>query len=643
MAEPALERARRTYSLEHWSGGHFDVGPGGVLLARPRGAGGPAIRLTEVVEALRREGFAPPVLLRLADILHHRVAALDTAFREAMAGAAYRGGYTPVYPVKVNQQRSVVEQILAAPGARVGLEAGSKPELLAVLALAPEGSDIVCNGYKDPEYVRLALIGERMGHRVHLVIEKGSELDLIEGEARAMGLRPRLGVRVRLASLGAGNWQNTGGPKAKFGLTAAQTLETVERLRGLGWLDRLELLHFHMGSQIANIRDIQGGLREGARVYVELHRAGVPIRTVDVGGGLGVDYEGTRSRSFCSINYGLGEYARNVVHALGEACDRHRLPHPRIMTEAGRALTAHHAVLVTEVIDSEPAPGEATPPAPEPGSPAILRDLWQGLQDLSRRSVLEIWHDAQYQVAEARSMFVHGLLDLRQRALAEDLYFAVCRAIRPLLRPDRRAHRAVLDELDELLADKYFCNFSVFQSAPDVWGIRQVFPIVPLHRLDEPPSRRAVIEDLTCDSDGRIDRYVDSEGVDSTLPVHPLRPGEPYLLGIFLVGAYQEILGDMHNLFGDTHAVDVHLDPQAPGGFRFDPPEPGDTVAEVLRYVHLDPDALHRRYGSKLAAADVPPEEAGHLLQTLEEGLRGYTYLEDWQAAGQGPPRGRDS
>ncbi|MFA7098203.1 MAG: biosynthetic arginine decarboxylase, partial [Gammaproteobacteria bacterium] len=560
MTNWTIQEARETYNIAHWGNGYVDTNDRGHLVVRPdRRSDRPGIDLYELAEEIKGAGLTLPVLVRFTDILHDRIDTLCGAFARAMEVDDYRGRFTAVYPIKVNQQRRVVEEILAHGGARVGLEAGSKPELMAVLALADQrGGVVVCNGYKDREYIRLALIGLQLGHRVHIVVEKLSELELVIQEAQNLQVKPLLGVRVRLASIGAGKWQNTGGEKAKFGLSAAQVLRMVNRLTEVGMLDALQLLHFHLGSQIANIRDVQRGLREAARYYAELHRLGARIATVDVGGGLGVDYEGTRSRSFCSMNYSVQEYANNVVHVLWEICAAEGLPHPDIITESGRAMTAHHAVLITNVIDVEQVPGNGIAPAGD-DEPLIIQDLWQALASLSSRSALETYHDAVHWLSEAQAMYTHGVLTLEQRARIEHLYFAICREVRPLLQATTRAQREAVDELNEKLADKYFCNISVFQSIPDVWAIDQIFPIVPLHRLDERPDRRVVIQDLTCDSDGRIDHYVDREGVEATLPLHAIQPGKPYLLGIFMVGAYQEILGDMHNLFGDTDSVNVEL------------------------------------------------------------------------------------
>ncbi|HEB92357.1 MAG TPA: biosynthetic arginine decarboxylase [Gammaproteobacteria bacterium] len=630
-----IQKARDIYNLAHWGDGYFDIADNGHLNTFPA-RDGHGIDLHALTGEIRQVGLALPVLVRFSGILHDRVARLCGAFTKAMQTHGYGGGYTAVYPIKVNQQQSVVRELLDAADEkriRVGLEAGSKPELMAVLALSTSnGGRIICNGYKDREYIRLALIGQRLGHHIILVLEQPSELALIIRESRALGVTPRLGVRVRLASIGRGNWQNSGGEKAKFGLSAQQLLAAVAQLREAGLLDALELLHCHMGSQLANIRDIQRGLRECARYYAELHRQGVGIHCVDVGGGLGVDYEGTRSRSDCSMNYSLQEYANNVVHTLREVCRAEGLPQPHIITESGRALTAHHAMLITEVTDVEQAVSGTPIAPPADGEAQILRDLWQGLQELSTpganpRAVVEIYHDAVHWLAEAQTLYVHGVLDMAAKARAEEIYFATCAQLRQRLNPGIRAQHEILGELNEKLADKYFCNFSLFQSMPDVWAIEQVFPIVPLHRHEETPDRRGTLQDITCDSDGRIDRYVDGEGLQSSLPLHAPRDGEPYWLGIFLLGAYQEILGDMHNLFGGTNAVDVRLD--ADGRHHLTHIQHGDTVAAVLRHVHFEPAWLLDSYRTQLAATTLPAQTQAAYLAELEAGLSGYTYLED--------------
>ncbi len=617
--------SRQLYSIANWGEGYFDVADNGHLLVRPRRDEGPAIDVFALAESLAEADLHLPVLLRFREILHDRVDRMCGAFNAAIEQTDYQGRYHCVYPIKVNQQRTVIEQIIRHGGERVGLEAGSKPELMAVLGMAPAGGLIVCNGYKDREYIRMALIGRRLGHRIYLVIEKPAELDLILQEAADLDVEPLLGLRVRLATLGAGNWQNSGGEKAKFGLSASQILDMVERLRVAGRLDALRMLHFHLGSQIANVRDIQRGLGEVGRFYQELHDMGAPLDVIDVGGGLGVDYEGTRSRSYYSVNYSITEYALNVVRCIAEACRERGLPEPDIITESGRALTAHHAMLITNVIDAETAP-RGTPAAPAEDAALILHDLWEILENPRERPALECYHDAANWLAEAQAQYAHGVLSLAERAYAEQMYYAVCRRLLPLLDDRIRPQRELVDELRQALADKYFCNLSLFQSLPDVWGIGQIFPILPIHRLDEAPRQRATLCDLTCDSDGQISQYVDGAGIEASLPVHDLKSDEPYLLGFCMVGAYQEILGDMHNLFGDTDAVDVELDGN--GGWRLIDPEQGDRADELLRYVHLAPETLLASYESKLSViADADEREQFRV--ELADGLSGYTYLED--------------
>lgn len=613
--------ARELYNLPYWGEGYFDVNHLGHVTVRPYRERSPgAIDLYELAQRLPQEGLQLPVLVRFCDILHDRVDALTGAFAEVIQELGYKGSYTAVYPIKVNQQREVIEEIVKHGGTRVGLEAGSKPELAAVLGMAPDGATIVCNGYKDRDYIRRALIGQKLGHKVYIVIEKLSEVPLVLEEARKLNVEPMVGLRVRLSSAGSSMWQNTGGEKSKFGLSCSQVLDALNRLKEGGRISCIRMVHFHLGSQVANVQDIQRGMREAARFYAELRSLGAPIDMVDVGGGLGVDYEGTRSRSYCSMNYSQREYARNILRTLQEVCAESGHPEPSVISESGRALTAHHAVLITNVIDHESAPSEEAH-APEKDSPAILRDLYALSNGIGQRGALECLHDAGSLLSEAQAQYTHGNLTLTQRAYAERTYAAVLRAAIPRLDPNIRSHREALEELKEKLAEKYFCNFSVFQSVPDAWAIEQVFPILPIHRLNERPAIRANLCDLTCDSDGRIDHYVDRGGLEPTLPLHALKEGEDYLLAFFMVGAYQEILGDMHNLFGDTNAVNVILDGK--GGWFMEGAEQGDRTDELLRYVHLAPEELAQTYKRKVEAAKLPAE----LLKELEAGLTGYTYL----------------
>ena len=627
----SLDRARHTYSIPYWSEGYFDVDAQGRMVVRPRGAGGPELALPEVVAKATDAGLKLPLLLRFSDILGDRLGKLQAAFGRAMKELDYQGGYTAVYPIKVNQHRGVAGELAAAGGEGFGLEAGSKPELMAVLGLARPGSLVICNGYKDREFIRLALVGRKLGLETFIVIEKPSELAMVIEEAKSLDVKPGLGVRLRLASLGAGKWQNSGGDKAKFGLSPRQVLDLVERLKAADMLDTLQLLHFHMGSQISNVRDIANGMREAVRYFVELTRLGCNVRFMDSGGGLGVDYEGTRSRGFCSINYGLDQYAHTLVQPLAEACAEEGIAPPRMVTEAGRAMTAHHAVMVVNVSEVERAP-EGQVPRSDDDEPSVVRHLRETHAALGERPALELFHEAQHHLAEGQALYALGQITLRHRARLDDLFYAIAHAVRERLTAQERSHRDVLDELNERLVDKYFVNFSVFESIPDVWAIDQVFPIVPIARLDEVPDRRGVIADLTCDSDGRIDSYVESESLDSSLALHSPREGESYRLGIFMVGAYQETLGDIHNLFGDTDTANVELGEG--GGYSVSRQRKGDTTDVMLDYVGYDLNELRIAYKAKVDAAGLPPAEAAKLLVDLETGLTGYTYLHEENASG---------
>lgn len=625
MTNWSQAQARARYNIPQWSEGYVDVNAAGNLTVQPF-KNGVAVDLHALSSRLAKEGLELPVLLRFTDILRDRVDSLTGAFAQVIAEYEYRGQYTAVYPIKVNQQKSVVEAIIHHGGERVGVEAGSKPELAAVLGLALPGSVIVCNGYKDRAYIRRALIGQKLGHRVYIVVEKLSELPLVIEESKNLDVAPLVGLRVRLANMSESTQQNTGGEKSKFGLTTPQVLLALEMMQKAGLSDAVRMVHFHLGSQVANVQDVARGMREASRFYVELRRLGAPIDVVDVGGGLGVDYEGTRSRSHCSMNYSLREYARSIVRTLQEICAESGEPEPGLISESGRALTAHHAVLIANVVDSEVI-GSPSIAKPAADAPAVLHELFDALNEIAERGPLESLHEAETLLAEAHAHYAEGKLTLRQRAWSEQATHAVARAVIPLLDQGIRAHREAVEMLRERLSAKYFCNFSVFQSMPDAWAIDQVFPILPIHRLNEAPTEWARLCDLTCDSDGRLDSYVDREGITSTLALHTLREGEPYLLGFFMVGAYQEILGDIHNLFGDTNAVNVVLDASAPEGWRLEGPEYGDRTDELLRYVHLAPEGLTEAYRRKLAASELPPASRDALLAELEAGLTGYTYL----------------
>jgi len=619
-----IAQSRALYNIEHWSEGYFDINQNGEVTVSPTPKQS-AISLYQLVQDLKTQGFYLPILVRFPRILHHRVERLYNAFNTAMQQEDYNAKYTAVYPIKVNQQHQVIEAILKT--GQTGLEAGSKSELMAVLALAPKNGIVICNGYKDREYIRLALMGQQMGIQTYLVIEKASELKLILEEANNLEVVPRLGIRVKLASIAKGKWQDSGGEKSKFGLNSAQILDIIALISDAGFINSLQLMHFHIGSQIPNIRDIQKGLNEAGRYYAELRALGVPIHTVDVGGGLGIDYEGMRSRRPCSINYNIQEYANNVVYEFKNICNTLNLPQPNIITETGRAITAHHAVLITNIIDIEAISDTMTVQSASTTDPDIIQDLWHQLNNINQYSALEVYHNAVYWLSEVHTMFSYGVITLRQRAHAEQLYYAICWQVRDLLQtnPHARAYREVLDELNDKLADKYFGNFSLFQSVPDAWAIDQLFPIVPLHRLNEYPSRRATLQDLTCDSDGQFKNYVSSDGIDTSLPVHTLIPNEPYLMGIFLIGAYQEILGDMHNLFGDTHSVNINI--IADGSYELITPIKGDTVQKMLNYVNFDTNQLLDNYNNSLQKATLSTEQKQLYLQELKAGLENYTYL----------------
>ena len=630
-----LERIRAEYNVKHWSQGFYGIDDNGEVYVSPRSDADHQVPLSHIVNQLEQRNIGLPALVRFPQIVHQRVHSICNAFNQAIDEYQYENHYLLVYPIKVNQQKEVVDEILASQAQleqkQLGLEAGSKPELLAVLALAQKASSvIVCNGYKDREYVRLALIGEKLGHSVFIVLEKLSELDLVLSEAKALGVTPRLGLRIRLASQGAGKWQASGGEKSKFGLSASQVLTVIERLKAEDQLDILELVHFHLGSQMANIRDVRNGVSEAARFYCELRDIGAKLKYLDVGGGLAVDYDGTRSQSSNSMNYGLEEYARNIVMTIGDICQLYSQPMPVIISESGRSLTAHHAVLITNVIGTESYTPEAIE-APHSDAPLLLHNMWRNLEQLENgsddRALIEIYNDTQCDVSEAHNQFATGMINLQHRAWAEQVSLRINYELSVKMNTKNRYHRPILDELSERLADKFFVNFSLFQSLPDAWGIDQVFPVLPLSGLDNADEHRAVVLDITCDSDGIIDQYVDGQGIETTLPVPAWNPDEPYLMGFFLVGAYQEILGDMHNLFGDTHSVVVNVDDN--GEANIDYINEGDTVEDMMRYVHIDVDLIRQNY-KDMVLAKVPAAEQQSVLEELEQGLMGYTYLEDF-------------
>ncbi|MDU4289446.1 biosynthetic arginine decarboxylase [Mixta calida] len=631
MSDQDASRMLRTYNIAWWGNNYYDVNELGHISVCPD-PDMPDVRvdLARLVKEREADGQRLPALFCFPQILQHRLRSINAAFKRARESYGYNGDYFLVYPIKVNQHKRVIESLINS-GEPLGLEAGSKAELMAVLAHAGKTRTvIVCNGYKDREYIRLALIGEKMGHKVYLVIEKMTEVKLVLEEAERLNVVPRLGIRARLASQGSGKWQSSGGEKSKFGLSASQVLQLVEIMRNAGRLDSLQLLHFHLGSQMANIRDIATGVRESARFYVELAKLGVNIDCFDVGGGLGVDYEGTRSQSDCSVNYGLNEYANNVIWAIGDACEEHGLPHPTVITESGRAVTAHHTVLVSNIIGVE-RNEFSKPTEPDADAPRPLLSMWETWQEMhepnTRRSLREWLHDSQMDLHDIHTGYSQGTYDLSQRAWAEQLYLSICHYIQQHLDPSNRAHRPIIDELQERMADKIYVNFSLFQSMPDAWGIDQLFPVLPLEGLDKPPERRAVLLDITCDSDGTIDHYVDGDGIATTMPMPQYDADNPPMLGFFMVGAYQEILGNMHNLFGDTEAVDVYAFQD--GSVEVQLSDEGDTVADMLEYVQLNPQELLDLFRSQVKQSDLDEELRAQFLEEFEAGLYGYTYLED--------------
>ena len=631
--EWTIEKARALYNIEGWGAGFFDIDERGHVVVRPdKEHPERQLSLHDLANDLEEQGVALPVLLRFSDILRSRIEALSERFQNAITEYEYTGGYTTVYPIKVNQQRHVVEEIVQF-GAKhgVGLECGSKPELQAVLGLSESTEHlIVCNGYKDDEFMRLALMGQKLGHKVFIVIEQLSEIDVLLAAAEELGVQPTAGIRIKLASTGYGRWKESGGEKSKFGLNAAQLMEAVDRLRDAGRLDIIKLIHFHLGSQITDIRYIKAGLQEVARFYAELRAIGVDITHVDVGGGLGVDYDGSNSTSDASVNYSLQEYANDVVYTIAETCQENDLPMPHIISESGRALTAHHALLLLKVIDVESVAAVPVPSLSE-DDPTILHEMAEDHEAMtgpraSRRKVREAFHDVTFDKERAQQLFMSGVLSLRGRAMAEQMYHATMNAISRIVVSDRDEYEDIMADLDAVLVDRYFCNFSLFQSLPDSWAIDQLFPIMPIHRLDEEPTRRGTLQDITCDSDGKIDRFVGDKEGNPSLELHEWRDGDPYMLGVFLTGAYQEILGDLHNLFGDTNAVHIRL---AGNGYEITDLVHGDTVTEVLNYVQFRASDLLQTFRRKVQQVKhLSRTDANAFIADYVAGLEGYTYLE---------------
>ncbi|BCZ95146.1 biosynthetic arginine decarboxylase [Thermus thermophilus] len=622
-----LKDAEELYLVPHWSGGFFRVGEKGDLEVTPLGPKGPAASLLEIVEALRDEGRPLPLVLRFPQILEARVRDLNEAFLEAMAKYGYQGTYRGVYPVKVNQRRLVLETVARAGRPyHLGLEAGSKPELALILAQdLSEEALITTNGFKDDDFVRLALMGKKLGRNVVITLEKFAELFRVLRLSKELGVKPLLGIRYKLKAKGAGQWEASGGENAKFGLTTPEIVRAVEVLREEGLLDALVMLHAHIGSQVTDIRRIKAAVREAAQTYVQLRKLGAPLRYLNLGGGLAVDYDGSKTNFYASANYTLSEYAENLVYVTKEVVEAQGEPHPILVTESGRAITAYHEVLVLQVIDVIAPPGEARPSPPPPEAHPLVKELWESLQSLSPKNFQEVYHDAFADKETLQTLYDLGLVSLRDRALAEEIFYHIARRVQAIAQnlpyvPDE------LEDLEKLLADKLVCNFSVFQSLPDAWAIHQLFPVVPLSRLLEPPTRRATLVDISCDSDGKIDRFIDLHDVRQTLPVHPVRPGEPYYLGVFLVGAYQDVLGSNHNLFGQVGEAHVRVEEE---GFAIERFVGGETAERVIEKMGFTARELMLGVERLVRRSRLSPAEKGTFLERYARELQGYTYLED--------------
>jgi arginine decarboxylase len=633
VREPAdrwsIAEAGELYDVSRWGKGYFSVGQNGHVWVHPDKDPNRALDLKELVDNLQLRGISLPILIRFGEILKHRLGEMHQAFQNAISENVYKGGYCCVYPIKVNQQRQVVEEVFQyGRPYKFGLESGSKPELLAVLAIADNETPIICNGFKDDEYIEMVMLAKKIGRQIIPVVEKYTELDLILKHSARVGVRPVIGLRIKLASRGSGRWKSSGGYRSKFGLTVTEALRALDQLKSLGMEDCLQLLHFHLGSQITNIRQIKGAVIEAARAYVEMRRAGAGLNYLDVGGGLGIDYDGSQTDFESSVNYTLQEYANDVVYHIQSVCDEAEVPHPAIVSESGRAVAAYHSVLVFNVLGVTGFGDEETlPEFPEDVEQPLI-DLKDTLRGLSSKNLLESFHDAQQALDSALNLFSLGYLPLQQRSWAECIYWVICRRIQKLAK-ELDYFPEELEGLDSLLSETYFCNFSLFQSMPDSWAVKQLFPIMPIHRLEQEPFHHGILGDISCDSDGKVDQFIDRRDVKKTLPLHPFN-GEPYFLGAFLVGAYQEILGDLHNLFGDTNAVHVLLD--ANGAVTLDAVIRGDTVRDVLDYVQFKSTELaeHFRRDVENAVREgrIGYEESGLLLRFYEDGLNGYTYLE---------------
>ena len=630
MRKWRIEDSEELYNITGWGTSYFGINDKGHVVVTPR-KDGVGVDLKDLVDELQLRDVTAPMLVRFPDILDNRIEKISCCFRQAAEEYGYKAENFIIYPIKVNQMRPVVEEIIShGKKFNLGLEAGSKPELHAVIAINMDSDSlIICNGYKDESYIELALLAQKMGKRIFLVVEKMNELKLIAKMAKQLNVKPNIGIRIKLASSGSGKWEDSGGDASKFGLSSSELLEALDFMASKGMQDCLKLIHFHIGSQVTKIRRIKTALREASQFYVQLHNMGFNVEFVDIGGGLGVDYDGTRSsNSEGSVNYSIQEYVNDSISTLVDASDKNGIPHPNIITESGRALTAHHSVLIFEVLETTNLPEWDDDEEVTENDHELLRELYGIWDTLNQNRMLEAWHDAQQIREEALDLFSHGIVDLNTRAQIEKLYWSICREISSIASGMKHCPEE-FRKLSKLLADKYFCNFSLFQSLPDSWAIDQMFPIMPIQRLDERPDREATLQDMTCDSDGKIANFVSSRADTTTLPLHSLRDKEHYYLAVFLVGAYQEILGDMHNLFGDTNAVHVSVNSK---GYTIDQLIDGETVAEVLDYVQYNPKKLVRTLETwvtqSVKEGRISVEEGKEFLSNYRSGLYGYTYLE---------------
>ncbi len=630
MRKWRIEDSAELYNINGWGINYFSINEKGHIIVTPR-ENGVEVDLKELVEELQLRDVSAPMLIRFPDILDSRIEKMASCFKIASEEYAYKAQNFIIYPIKVNQMRPVVEEIVGhGKKFNIGLEAGSKPELHAVIAINTDNDSlIICNGYKDEDYIELALLAQKMGRRIFLVVEKLSELKLIIKIAKQFKIKPNLGIRIKLASSGSGKWEDSGGDVSKFGLTSSELLEALDILERNKMKDCLHLVHFHIGSQVNKIRRIKIAIREASQFYVQLHLNGYNISFVDIGGGLGVDYDGTGSSSSeSSVNYSIQEYVNDVISTMVDVSDKNNIPHPNVITESGRSLTAHHSVLVFEVLEATSLPIWEEDDQIEETDHELLKELFSLWSLLNQTRMHETWHDAQQIREESLDRFSLGLLDLQTRAKVEKLFWSIAKEVQQMTNGMKHISEE-LTTLPKLLSDKYFCNFSLFQSLPDSWAIDQIFPIIPIQRLDEKPDRSATLQDITCDSDGKIDNFISTRNLSYYLPVHSLKPKEPYYIGVFLVGAYQEILGDLHNLFGDTNAVHVSVDSK---GYSIDQIIDGETVAEVLEYVQYNPKKLVRTVEtwvtSSVKSGIITTEEGKEFLSNYRSGLYGYTYLE---------------